>query len=224
MATNALGYDAVLWDMDGTVVDTEPYWMEEEGALMAAHGLNWSHEQAMMLVGNQLTTSAKIMRSFGLPMAEDAIIDALITGVEERIRREIPFRPGAQELLTALNAVGVPMALVTMSYRSQAQAVVDGLPDGTFVTMITGDEVVHGKPHPEPYLRGAEALGVRPELCVAMEDSVPGMASAVAAGVPTIGIPNHVPLQPGPGVVLIETLAGVSPEDVGSLVRPLQQR
>src|SRR5699024_2783195 len=118
----------------------------------------------------------------------------------------VPFRPGALELLADLRAAGIPCALVTMSYRRLAEAVVSACEPGTFAALITGDEVSHGKPHPEPYVAGADALGVAPEECVALEDSLPGLQSALAAGTLAVGIPHIVPLPDTDGAVFVESL------------------
>lgn len=154
------GVQAVLWDMDGTLVDTEPYWFRAEADLLAAHDIPWSHQQAAALVGgNSLPTSAAVLRAAGIPFDVREIIDTLLESVIAQVRRQVPWRPGARELLTAVRDVGIPCAMVTMSERPLA-AEIDGLlPDGTFEFLVTGDMVVHGKPpHPEPYLRAVEGL------------------------------------------------------------------
>lgn len=213
-------YAAVLWDMDGTLVDTEQYWMAAEGRLMAAHGLPWSHEQGMLMVGNELLVSAQIMREHGLELPAEAIVEHLLDAVIAQVRAHVPFRPGARELLADLAAAGVPCALVTMSYRRLAEAVVAACPPGSFAALIAGDEVPAGKPDPAPYVLGAHALGLEPGQCIALEDSVPGLASAEAAGTRAIGIPHLVPLQPAPGRILVPTLAGLDARGLEELSRP----
>jgi len=206
---------AVLWDMDGTLVDTEPYWIAEEFALVEAHGGTWSNEHAHALVGNDLIVSATyIRRHGGVDLEPEQIVDLLLDGVVRRITEHIPWRPGARELLEALVDAGVPCALVTMSYRRLAQAVVSSLPDGTFVTLVTGDEVENGKPHPEPYLVAAARLGVAAVDCVAIEDSPTGVASAEAAGVAVIAVEHLVPVAAGPGRRVRTTLEGLGPFDL----------
>jgi HAD superfamily hydrolase (TIGR01509 family) len=207
--------DAVLWDMDGTLVDTEPYWMECEHALVAAHGGAWSQEHANNLVGNELTVSAAYIREHGgVDLPEQEIVAVLSAGVIERVRREVPWRPGALDLLEDLFAAGVPCALVTMSYRELAEAVVAALPPGRFVTLVTGDRVGNGKPHPEPYLVAAAELGVPVQHCLAIEDSPTGVASATAAGVPVLAVQHLVPIVPAPGRVVLGTLAGLTAADL----------
>lgn len=206
---------AVLWDMDGTLVDTEPYWMECEAALVAEHGGRWSTEEAHALVGNDLRVSAAYLRERGgVPLEPEEIIRVLVAGVTERVRQRVPWRPGALDLLEDLHRYRVPCALVTMSYRGLAEAVVAALPPGRFGCLVTGDEVGHGKPHPEPYLVAVAELSVPPADCVAIEDSPTGVASAEAAGVPVLAVEHLVPIAARPGRVLLHTLAGLSAADL----------
>jgi HAD superfamily hydrolase (TIGR01509 family) len=208
---------AVLWDMDGTLVDTEPYWMEAEQVLVAEHGGTWSQEDAHALVGSPLMVSAEFLRRRGgVDLEPVVIVERLLAHVVARVGERIPWRPGALELLDELGARGVPCALVTMSWTSLADAVLGRLPDGTFAAVVTGDAVQHGKPHPEPYLRAVERLGVQPSACVAIEDSVTGLRSAESAGAATIGVPHLVPIPPAPRRVVVGSLTEV---DVDRLVR-----
>lgn len=214
---------AVLWDMDGTLVDTEPYWMECEFALVEAHGGTWSEEHAHALVGNDLLTSARYLRRVGgVDLPATRIVDLLLDGVIERVRRRVPWRPGARELLADLVALGVPCALVTMSYRRFAECVLDALPPGRFATLVAGDDVTRGKPHPEPYLTAAARLDVDPGHCLAIEDSQTGLTSAVAAGVPALGVEHLVPLSRGAGRYVVDTLEGVTPADLARFAAGLR--
>jgi HAD superfamily hydrolase (TIGR01509 family) len=210
---------AVLWDMDGTLVDTEPYWIEEETLLVTEYGGSWTEADAHSLVGNELLTSANYIRDVGgVPLPAEEIIDRLLERVVLRVQAHMPWRPGARELLAELNARGVACALVTMSYQSLAQAVVATLPTGSFRTVVAGDDVVHGKPHPEPYLLAASRLGVAPERCVAIEDSLTGVTSAEAAGVPVLAVEHLVPIPPVPGRTVVSTLKGWTADDLSALV------
>lgn len=212
---------AVLWDMDGTLVDTEPYWISGEFELAAMHGGPWSDEDAHAVIGQELVVSATRLRDVaGVPWSTDEIIEWLLAWVQERLRGAIPWRPGAKELLDSLRTRGVPMALVTMSWRVLADEIVAALPAGTFATVVTGDEVTAGKPAPDPYLAACAALGVVPADCVALEDSVTGVASAVAAGVPTLAIPHVVQIPSDSGAQVIGTLSGVNATDLVRLARP----
>ena len=205
----------VLWDMDGTLVDTEPYWIVAEHELVAVHGGQWSDALAHQMVGNALEVSAQVIIDHtGIPLTVPAVIDALLQRVIEQVRGQVPWRPGALDLLDELNELGVPNVLVTMSWRNLADTVVESLPSGAFVHLVTGDEVTRGKPHPEPYLLAAELIGADPAACVALEDSPTGVRSATAAGVPTIAIPHIVPVPPIAGAVHVSTLAGLRAKDL----------
>lgn len=214
---------AVLWDLDGTLIDSEPLWMAAEAGLMAEFGIEWTHDDAMRLVGNALPVSAEIMRSHGVPLENRQVIDRLIGEVMDGLRHEVPWRPGARELLISLQQAGVPQALVTMSEAVMADAVVQGLGFDPFDVKITGDVVHHGKPHPEPYLTAVARLEEKhgpmdARRIVAVEDSRPGTASAIAAGLVTVAVPLHVPLEPRPELNLLKDLDGVTPQDLSLIV------
>ena len=213
---------AVLWDMDGTLVDTEPYWIETEFELAEKYGASWSHEHALNLVGNDLLVSGEYIREhMGLDLTPREVVDFLLDGVVKRVRREVPWRPGARELLAALGEAGVPCALVTMSWRRFVDPVLAALPDGSFAASVVGDEVSHGKPHPEPYVAAAARLGVEPEQCLAIEDSATGARSAEAAGCRTLVVPHHVPVpeldEASRPRVKVDTLAGLDVRTLFSL-------
>lgn len=211
---------AVLWDMDGTLVDTEPYWLAAETVLAQAHGATWSYEQSLDLVGRQLHTSAAMLReATGIPGSDGEIAEALVGGVREEILRHgAPWQPGAHELLMQLRGAGITCALVTMSYAELAQAVLDTLPPGTFTTVVTGDEVDRGKPDPEAYLTAASRLGVAISECVALEDSPVGITAAQSSGAATIAVPHLLDIEPECGRHVLTSLRGVGVSDLGTVL------
>lgn len=206
---------AVLWDMDGTLVDTEPYWIESEFEIVEEHGGTWSHEHAMNLVGNDLLVSGRYIHEHsGIDLEPDRIVEALLDRVVARVAQEVPWRPGALELLGDLRDRGVRCALVTMSYRRFVAPILSTLPIDTFEVVVTGDTVTQGKPHPEPYEKAAAILGVDPAHTIAIEDSNTGARSAEAAGCTVLVVQNHVPVLPGERRVFVETLAGMTTADL----------
>lgn len=204
--------------MDGTLVDTEPYWITAETDLVESFGHTWTYEDAMTLVGSGLWESARILQSHGVDMPEDDIVQHLTGRVRDRLARDgVPFRPGARELLKELRDHGVKTALVTMSIRAMAEQVLSHLDFPAFDIVVPGDEVEHPKPHPEPYLRAASLLGVSILGCVAIEDSRAGLASAVASGAVSIAVPHAVTIPDDPAHTIWPTLAGRTITDVTAL-------
>ncbi|MGY3128906.1 HAD superfamily hydrolase (TIGR01509 family) [Agrococcus sp. UYP33] len=214
---------AVLFDMDGTLIDSEPSWMAAEARLAAEFGIPWTADDAESLVGIDLWDGARAFIARGVPLEADAIVERLVSEVIADLGDTLPARPGALELLRQLREQGVPVALVTMSTRALVDrieaAFAAALGTAPFDATVAGDECERGKPHPEPYLRGASLLGVDPVDAVAIEDSFTGVASALAAGITTIGVPHAVDVSRVPGVIHWPTLAGRTPADLAAAIR-----
>ena len=214
---------AVLWDFDGTLADSERYWIAEEYALVAEYGGTWTDADAHALVGNDLLVSGAYLRKHGpVPLGPADIVARLVAGVRRRLSEAVPWRAGVVSLRAGLAAAGVPQAMVTMSYATVVDPVLAavaaaGMPG--FDTVVTGEQVRRGKPDPEPYLTAAERLGVDPRRCVAIEDSRTGAVSASAAGCAVLVVPNAVPVEPAPGWRVLPTgLAGVTTDDLAALL------
>lgn len=210
---------AVLWDMDGTVVDTEPYWMTAETRLVESFGGTWTHEDALQLVGSGLIDSAIILQNAGVRMEAEAIVAHLTDEVQELLRTEgVPFRPGARELLLDLKEAGIPTALVTMSLRRMALSVVDLIDFPAFDLVVAGDDVDNPKPHPEPYLQAAALLDIDISEAVVIEDSPTGVRAGIASGAVTLGVPHIVPLDDLGAHELWPTLDGRTAGDLVDLL------
>lgn len=197
---------AVLWDLDGTIVDSEPYWLISEQKLVESYGGEWSEADGFALVGSGLPNAAAFLQARGVDLPIDEIVNRMVDDVNEMTAHQIPWRPGARELLHSIHEAGIPQVMVTMSYRSTAVPIAEEL--GVFAGLITGDAVDNPKPHPEPYQWGAALAGVDPRDCVAMEDSKPGSQSAIAAGCVTIAVPMHIPMPENAEYTLWHTLVG----------------
>ena len=192
---------AVLWDMDGTLVDTEPYWMACEHELVAAFGGTWTDDDARSIIGFDLLDAAVVLRDRGgVDLEPQEIVERLLDGVDRPRPRARAVAAGRAAAADELNAQGVPCALVTMSWRRLVDAVVEALAPITFQAVVTGDAVEHGKPHPEPYLLAAAALGVDP-AAVRGDRGLPDRrrrrpARPAASSSPS---PTSSPIDPAPG-------------------------
>lgn len=219
---SASGLQAVLWDFDGTLADTEPIWIAAEYELIPRLGGEWNDHHAHQLVGNDLIDSgtyiAKVIGRDDLTPAW--IMGQLLQQVVDYCRTNpIPWRPGALELLESLRVAGVPCALVSASYRELLDVIIDRLPAGSFAASVAGDEVTRGKPDPEPYLQACRKLGVRPENCVVLEDSPPGSRSGYAAGATVVVIESVVPVPELPNQVRVGSMTELDAATLAQLVR-----
>ena len=204
------GLAAVLFDMDGLLVDTEPLWLETETDVMARLGATWSEaDQEALLGGSMDRTVRYLLDKATRPQAPRTVAQWMLDGMLDRVRAgRVVVRPGVRELLAEVSAAGLPYALVTSSQRVFADAVLAAT-GMTFPVIVSAEDVTASKPDPEPYLLAAKLLTVAPESCVALEDSPNGVASAAAAGCRVVAVPSLVPIPPAPGRVVMTSLAGV---------------
>jgi HAD superfamily hydrolase (TIGR01509 family) len=205
---------AVLFDMDGTLVDTERLWWETVEQVL---GRPLTEEDQAQVLGRPVEhTAAWLAAATGRP-AENlaAVLHAEFTA---RVRTGAVPRPGALALLDALAREGIPMALVTASSRAVADTVLAVLGADRFAVSVTADDTAHTKPDPDPYLAACRALGVDPARCVAVEDTATGVASAEAAGCTVLAVPSLAPIAPAPGRTVLAGLDEVSPERLRALI------
>ncbi len=215
---------AVLFDMDGLLVDTEPIWLEVEHETLAALGGTWSEEHQKAIMGASMAHATAYIRGIsGTDRTDDEVGHMLIGGMLDRLDGTDPqILPGAADLLTRVADAGVPFALVSASVRPIVDVVMEflarsGLP--TFPVSVAGDEVTRSKPDPMPYLRAAELLGVDITRAVVLEDSLNGVRAAWSAGATVVAVPHAVPVRAGERIVVRESLVGLDVAALGSLIR-----
>ncbi|MEU5566208.1 HAD family hydrolase [Micromonospora musae] len=210
----------MLFDMDGTLVDSEKLWDVALQELAAVYGGTLSDDARRSIVGTVMADSMRILHEdLGQPERDLKVsADWIDARILELFRTGLSWRPGAMALLTAVRAAGIPTALVTSSGRPLVEVALETLGRENFDVVVCGDEVVAAKPHPEPYLTAARLLGVPIERCVAIEDSATGVASALAAGAAVLAVPAEVPLPSTDGVHQLESLTTVDLEFLAALL------
>lgn len=187
--TDKTALKAVFWDMDGTLIDSEPYWHQGELKIAAEHGGYWDEELAWGGSGRPVPQIAQEMVDLGCKLPAEEIGRQMIQYVTDAEMKKIPWIPGTRELLIALREAGIPSVLVTTSPRALAQNLIAQAPEGVFAGYICGEDDVKKKPDPEPYLAAAAKVGVSPDQmaqCIAFEDSASGLRSAVDSGATVI--------------------------------------
>ena len=213
---------ACLFDMDGLLVDSEPLWTVAEQELAVSLGGTWSADLKAEVIGTSITTAVpKILSWFGATDADPvAVQQQLIDRMVELFRDRLLLRPGAHELLRELRAAGMPLGLVSSSYRVLVEAGLDLVGHALFAITLAGDEVTFHKPHPEPYLTACAMLGVDPADVIVFEDSPTGVAAGEAAGCFVVAVPDYVPVQPGPRTMVIDSLADIDLKALRGLAVP----
>ena len=188
--------EGVLFDMDGTLSDTEAFWQQAEELIAIRYGTGAVNGRAEQQVGASMEARAAFLQErYGVRLSIPEIQQLTVEHVLSRITAGFAWRPGARELLAEAKRLDIPTALVTSSPRVIAQAIVEALPEGSFDVLVVDEDVTCNKPDPEPYLAAANRLGVDPLRCIAIEDSLNGTLSAQQAGCLVIAVPTHVPID-----------------------------
>ncbi len=223
---------AVFWDMDGTLIDTEPFWFAAEKRLVAAFGGVWTDDDCHKLVGLHLPAGAKLLQQAGVKLSVEETVKALVTDVRDQTMAELILRPGALALLIDCADAGIPQALVTMSEDPLVSSVIAALEEQAgrrlFDVVVTGDMVRNGKPDPEAYLLAqrllAEAIGeqLQPDRCIVVEDSPVGVGAGENSGMITVAVPHTLPIPTSDRHHRWASLAGKTAEDLGRLVAQRQ--
>ncbi|HEY0359394.1 MAG TPA: HAD family phosphatase [Mycobacteriales bacterium] len=211
---------AVLFDMDGTLVDSEKIWDVTLDELAARLGGVLSAPTRRAMVGSNLASSLQLLHDDLGISGGDLAGDGrwLLDRTKHYFARGLPWQPGARDLLDAVHAAGLPTALVTSTHRDLVDVALRSIGAHYFDVAVCGDEVTHNKPHPEAYLSAAALLGVAAADCVAIEDSPTGIAAAEAAGCAVLAVPSEVPVPPGPLRTVRETLVGVEVDYLAGLL------
>lgn len=193
MTNNASFPAAILFDHDGTLVDTEPVWAAAKVALAAEFGGIWTEQDTLDCLGLSMKFTLDRLRERGVDLPDEQINERLVAKVREALaHQQVEFLPGIERFLTQVRDAQIPAAIVTNATTSIAQRTADAAPEGTFSVIIGNDETTHPKPDPQPYLLAAQRLGVEPSRCVAVEDSPSGVRSATAAGMKVIVVPGEL--------------------------------
>ncbi|MEV5005180.1 HAD family phosphatase [Streptomyces sp. NPDC055692] len=201
---------AVLLDMDGTLVDTEGFWWDVEVEVFAALGHTLDDSWRHVVVGGPMTRSAGfLIEATGAAVSLAEVTTLLNEGFEARIDGALPLMPGAARLLAELSEQRIPTALVSASHRRIIDRVLTSLGPQHFALSVAGDEVSRTKPHPDPYLLAAAGLGADPTRCAVIEDTVTGVAAAEAAGCRVVAIPSVAPIPPAFRRTVVPTLEDV---------------
>ncbi len=211
--------EAVLFDMDGTLLDSEKIWDVALADLATWLGGELSASARQRMVGSSLGRSVAILHAdLGIEADAESSGCYLTERTAELFATDLVWKPGARELLDAVHGAGIPAALVTSTHRRLTEIALDTIGRHYFAATVCGDEVPRPKPHPDPYLQAARLLGVRAEHSVAIEDSPLGITAAESAGCRVVAVPSEVTIDPSPQRTIWPTLAGRGVADLQTLV------
>lgn len=224
MPDNLFTPEAVFFDMDGTLIDSEPAWHAAEIELMAEFDYAWGMEDIQFCIGGPLSKVGLYMHEKSKRLnTPQFFVEELISRTSELLKKNFPFMPGAKELLDAYLEMGIPVGIVSASPRSLVDNAVFALPEGSFAVSISSDDVSRTKPFADPYLAAASKIDVNIENCIILEDSQTGIDSARAAGGWVVAIPHFITPTFAPRTIVLETLLQVTPQDIHNKIDELRR-
>ena len=204
-------FEAVFFDMDGLMVDSEPEWFQSEVEVTSPFGYTWLEVDQIACLGGPLSKVGQYMfDKCGRQRSPEYFTQALIDTQVARMRGNTPTMPGAMELVRELQSHGIKTALVSASPRNIVDAVLDNVGHDLFPFSISADDVQNTKPDPEGYLKAASMSGSEITNCLVFEDSLTGMNAAIASGAYLIGVPHLVTIEESERVRVIKSLEQIS--------------
>jgi HAD superfamily hydrolase (TIGR01509 family) len=210
-STNLSFFDAVFFDMDGLLVDSEPLWLESETEITGAFGYTWSEADQVACLGGPLSRVGEYMfERCNHEKSPEYFTQKLIDTQCAKLRGNTPLMPGVMELVRQLQAESIPTALVSASPRNIVDAVLENLGGSPFPFSISSDDVVNTKPHPDAYLLAAKKIGADISRSLIFEDSLTGVSAAKASGAWLIAVPHLVVVNESERVRSIKSLEQLS--------------
>ena len=206
---------AILFDMDGTLIDSEPLWLKAEIEVMAEVGCHWDEQDQINCLGGPAERTERYMQERSQNIKPYGyFINRLHEVMRARITNELDLIPNALSLLKECKDAGIKTALVTASSRDLMTIVLERFPIGTFDVVVSGDDVEKSKPDPAPYLLAAKQLSVDISKCLVLEDSLTGVQSGLSSGAKVIGIPHLVQMSEHPNLRVISSLDEITLSDI----------
>jgi HAD superfamily hydrolase (TIGR01509 family) len=217
MDNSSQNFQAVFFDMDGTLVDTEPYWLESETELMARYGYTWTSDDQRHCLGGPLPRVGRYMHELAHAENPEFFVEELVSLVSSKFSRSLNFMPGARELLDEIKMLGIPVGLVSASPRVLVDATLSNIGSDVFEVSISSQDVRNSKPDPESYLTATSRLNVEISKSLILEDSLIGISSAQASGAWVLAVPHIVEVEEGPRTRVVDSLVDFSLAKISSL-------
>lgn len=208
-------FEAVLFDMDGLFIDSEPDWHAAETEMMKSLGYEWAPEDQLQCLGGPLSRVTEYMSKClnGAKTPEQLgfmIVDEMV----RRLSGQVAMMPGSLEFSRDLSTLEIPQALVSASPRIIVDAVLNGMHEKYFLKSVASGDIERTKPFPDPYLHAAKLLGVDIKNCLIFEDSPTGLTAAKASGAFVVGIPHYVEVEQEPRLKVIKSFTDINEQDL----------